>query len=86
MTKRSEEPIPDELIDMLSSTQRNAFSSIFSNKFDYGYEHDTKMEKTEDIDVVKSLNSWSSSVPLNKPFKVLDVTDKLQRYRPKITR
>ena len=86
ITKRAEEPLPDELIDLLSSTQRNAFSSLFSNKFDYGYENDTTRDKEDEKSCVKSLDCWQTSVPLPKPFKVLDITDKSQRYRPKITR
>jgi len=86
LTKRSEEPLPDELMELLSSNQRKTFSSIFSNKFDYGYEHDPRIEREDDVKAVKNLDLWRTSSPLSKPFKVLDVTDKNMKYRPKVTR
>lgn len=84
ITKRSEEPLPDELMEMLSNTQRNTLSSIFSNRFDYGYEQDPRIEKAEEISVVKDLDNWQTPIPLEKAFKVLDLTDKNMKYRPRV--
>jgi hypothetical protein len=71
-------------MELLSSNQRNTLSSIFSNRFDYGYEQDPRIEKAEEINVVKSLCNWKTSIPLEKAFKVLDVTDKNMKYRPRV--
>jgi hypothetical protein len=59
-------------------------AQILSNKYDFGYEHNFKQEKEEEISRVRDLDNWQQATPLEIPFRVLD-QDKNIKYRPKVS-
>ncbi|CAF0893064.1 unnamed protein product [Brachionus calyciflorus] len=83
LPKKNEEALNEELIQML---KLNPNIDLFPTKFDFGYEHDAKLDKQQDIVDVKHLNSWKTSPKLEVPFKVLDLPEKALKYRPRVTR
>lgn len=83
LPKKSEETLSSDMMNLLNL---NTSSNLFSNKYDVGYESDPRIEKREEISDVKSLDTWKSAPKLDLPFKVLDLTDKSLKYRPKVTR
>ena len=85
LPKLAEEPMPIDLINMLNLNP-NHLASLFSNKRDYGYETNPKIEKYDEMNNVKDLDKWRAASPLQIPFKVLDLPDKTIKYRPKVTR
>lgn len=71
-----------ELLDL----SQKKIADVFSNHVDFDYEQDPFIEKKDELDVVKSLDTWRPNTPLQLPFKVLDVGDKALKYRPRVTR
>lgn len=82
--KNPEETLPSDLVNLL-----NIDSSLMMSdaRNDYGYEQrPKKLELLDDMDDVKHLDDFKRPDPLDLPFKVLDVTDRTLKYRPKVTR
>lgn len=84
MPSKSQESYPD-LAELLDLSQKK-IADVFSNHVDYDYEHDKFIEKKDELNAVKNLDTWRANTPLQMPFKVLDVGDKALKYRPRVTR
>ena len=61
-------------------------SSVYEARTNYESKDDARLARVQDINDVRRLDNWKRSPPLEMPFKVLDLTDKHVRYRPKVTR
>lgn len=56
------------------------------NKNDLEYDPDELDNKRNQINLVKTLDDWQPAAPLKPPFKVLDLDEKMGKYRPKVTK
>ena len=76
-----DESSPNDLMTLLNL---DSSASLLSNKYDFGYETNLKLEREEEVNNVKNLDDWQRAPELELPFKVLDL-DKSIKYRPKVT-
>ena len=70
----------NELLNIRPSTTTSL------NKNDLEYDPDEADNKQNLINSVKLLDEWQAAPPLKPPFKVLDLDEKLGKYRPKVTK
>lgn len=85
LPKKTKEPFPD-LTELLDLSEKKIADVFTTSHIEFDYEQDALMEKRDELDVVKSLDTWRPISPLQLPFKVLDVGDKALKYRPRVTR
>ena len=59
---------------------------MYEAKSEFSYEQTPESDFAADIYDVKNLDNFKRAMPLEVPFKVLDLADKSIKYRPKVTR
>ncbi len=78
-----QEVLSNDLLSLLNIDPASMFSAA---KSEFGYEPRPEVDKQEDENDVKNLDNFKKALPLELPFKVLDLADKTIKYRPKVTR
>lgn len=87
---KQEQTITDDIIRMLDLDPNGDLAAKFFSRAhhsrDNEYDELDDDELANEIESIQKLDTWRPATPLKLPFKVLDLSDKSLKYRPKVTR